>query len=97
MMGKGSGMIRWAAASLIILAMGTHGVWASEKVPRITKEEAKEMLGKPDVIVLDVRRAADWEKGQTKILGAVREDPNKPTKSWAEKYAKEKTIILYCA
>jgi rhodanese-related sulfurtransferase len=60
-------------------------------------EQLKDLMGKPDVIILDVRAKSDWDKAQTKILGAIREDPNKPTKSWAEKYGKDKTIVLYCA
>lgn len=97
MIGKENGMICGMIAVLVILAMGTHVVWAAEKVPRMTKEQLKELMGKPDLVILDVRSSSDWAKGQTKILGAVREDPGKPTKTWAEKYAKDKTIVLYCA
>ncbi len=97
MIGKRSGMICGMIAVLVILAMGIQAVWAAEKVPRMTKEQLKEWMGKPDLVILDVRSGSDWEKGQTKILGAVRENPGKPTKTWAEKYTKEKTIVLYCA
>ena len=97
MTGTRSRMICGMIAVLVILAMGIHGVWAAEKVPRMTKEQLKELMGKPDMVILDVRSSSDWAKGQTKIQGAVREDPGKPTKTWAEKYAKDKTIILYCA
>jgi len=97
MIGKENRMICGTIAVLAILAMGIHGVWAAEKVPRMTKEQLKELVGKPDLVILDVRSSSDWGKGQTKILGAVREDPGKPTKIWAEKYAKDKTIVLYCA
>jgi hypothetical protein len=31
------------------------------------------------------------------IKGAVREDPKQEVKSWVDKYAKNKTIVLYCA
>jgi hypothetical protein len=97
MIGKKTRVICGMIAVLVILAMGIHGVWAAEKVPRMTKEQLKELVGKPDLVILDVRTKSDWGKGQTKILGAVREDPGKPTKTWAEKYAKDKTIVLYCA
>jgi rhodanese-related sulfurtransferase len=90
-------MICRAAAVLVILAVGVGAGWASEKVPRMTKEQLKDLVGKPDVVILDVRSKSDWEKGQTKIQGAVREDPGKATKTWAEKYAKDKNIVLYCA
>jgi len=82
---------------LITLSLGISLAGASEQVPRMTIEQLKDLLGKPDVVVLDVRAKSDWEKDQAKILGAVREDPSKSTKSWAEKYGKDKTLVLYCA
>jgi len=69
----------------------------AETAPRITKEELKPMLGQPGVIVIDVRTGADWDSGRTKIQGAIRENPQKSTKSWAEKYSKDQTLILYCS
>jgi len=93
----GNRITYWMAATLVTLAMGFNLAIASEKVPRMSKEQLKEMVGKPDVVILDVRSSSDWGKTETKILGAIREDPNKPTKSWAEKYGKDKTIVLYCA
>jgi rhodanese-related sulfurtransferase len=84
----------------VILSMFVVGVSAvavtAADVPRITKEELKSMLGNPDVIVLDVRKDSDWKASDQKILGAVRENPN-DSESWAGKYPKTKTPILYCA
>jgi rhodanese-related sulfurtransferase len=68
----------------------------SQEVPRITKEELKEMLGKPEVIVVDVRAASDWTASTTKIRGAVREETDK-IDSWMSKYSKDKTLVFYCA
>ena len=84
-------------AAILAVLLGVSLVGGAEKVPRMTKEQLKEMLGKPDVVVLDVRATGDWDKAQMKIQGAVREDPSKATKTWAGKYGKDKTIILYCA
>jgi len=84
------------ALSFIILGVLAKMACAAE-VPRMSKEELKSMLGNPEVIIVDVRAAGDWDKNKTKIQGAVREDPNKSAKSWADKYSKDKTIILYCA
>ena len=95
MIQKRRSMICGMAAILAVLAMGFSLVGGADKIPRMTKEQLKEMLGKPEVIVLDVRATGDWEKTQMKIQGAVREDPNKATKSWAEKYGKDKTLGLY--
>ena len=69
---------------------------AADQVPRMTKEELKALLDDPDVVVLDARRGKDWDKSERKIKGAVRENP-KLFKSWADKYSKDKTLVLYCA
>ncbi len=91
------GRMRWMIAGLIFLAMGINWASAGEEVPRITKEGLKEMLGKPDVMIIDVRSNLDWQESDRKILGASREEPDKAVESWAEKYPKDKTIVLYCA
>jgi predicted sulfurtransferase len=78
------------------------GIWvvtaAALEIPRISKEELKSKLGNPEVVVIDVRTFFDLKMSVKQIKGAVREDPD-PTKvkSWAKKYSKEKTIVLYCA
>ncbi len=69
--------------------------WAAD-VPRITKQELKGMMGKENVIILDVRTDLDQEKSNQKIPGAVIEDPGK-VESWMAKYPKDKTLIFYCA
>ena len=65
-------------------------------VPKIAKEELQALLGNPEVIIIDVRTGADWTSSQTKIKGAVRENPEKIS-SWMEKYPKSKTLIFYCS
>ena len=82
---------------LIILASFTAtGAIAEKNVPRMTKEELKKLLGNSDVIIIDVRMAKDWGASKTKIKGAVWEDPDN-LKSWADKYPKDKTLVLYCS
>jgi rhodanese-related sulfurtransferase len=82
---------------LILLGLGS---WISPlfsaDVPRMTADELKALLGKPDLILLDVRTGSDWTDSDSKIQGAIREDPEQVT-SWAEKYSKDKIIVLYCA
>ena len=97
MFGKRMPMICGFTTILAVLTMGINLVGGADKVPRMTKEQLKEMLGKPETVILDVRATGDWDKAQMKIKGAAREDPSKATKTWAEKYGKDKTIILYCA
>jgi rhodanese-related sulfurtransferase len=65
-------------------------------VSRITKEQLKSRIGDSDIVILDVRRSGDWKASPSKIQGAVREDPA-DVDSWAAKYPKETTLVLYCA
>jgi rhodanese-related sulfurtransferase len=78
-----------------LLYTGTE-IALANGAPRISKEELRAMLGNPDLIIVDARTSGSWEESKVKIQGAVREDP-KYAKSWAEKYSKDKTIVLYCA
>jgi rhodanese-related sulfurtransferase len=83
---------------LIFVLSGCFQQWVGNvKVPRLTKEELKLMVGNPDTFIIDVRLADEWKKSEWKIQGAVREDPEKDFKNWAEKYPKDKTLIFYCA
>jgi rhodanese-related sulfurtransferase len=66
-----------------------------EDIRRITKEEAKTLIDKEGVTIVDVRYTKNWKKSEQKIAGAVREDPNE-LGSWTEKYSKDHMIILYC-
>ena len=68
----------------------------SADVPGMTKDELKALLGNPDLIILDVRRGSDWTSSDLKIKGALREEPN-DIESWANKYSKDKILVLYCA
>jgi rhodanese-related sulfurtransferase len=76
---------------------------ANAAVPKITPAEAREMIGKGNTLVVDVRDAPEVEKSG-KIAGAVhvsrgmlefRADPNSPYHD--KNFARDKTVILYCA
>jgi len=76
---------------------------ANALVPKITPAEAREMIGQGNTLVVDVRDAPGVEKSG-KIAGAVhvsrgmlefRADPDSP--SHDKHFARDKTIILYCA
>ena len=84
----------WILIFAIMAILG--GISAANDVPRITKEELKPMLGNPDMILVDVRTASSWDESDSKIQGAVREDPKKVS-SWADKYPKDKTFVFYCS
>lgn len=64
------------------------------EVPRITKQQLKEMLGKPDVLIIDGRPAEQWKYSDQLIPGAVHEDPL-TVQTWASKYDKTKKIVVY--
>jgi hypothetical protein len=64
------------------------------EVPRITKEKLKEMLGKPDVVIIDARPVEQWKYSDQIIPGTVHEDPLS-IQSWAQKYDKNKKIVVY--
>jgi predicted sulfurtransferase len=90
-----------AAIAAMLISLPAVGVMArpttTNEVPRISKEDLKAMLGKPDVIILDVRLQEQWEVADQKIPGAVHENPAQDVTAWMNKYPKDKTIVLYCA
>jgi len=76
---------------------------ANAAVPKITPAQAREMIGKGNALVVDVRDAPEVEKSG-KVAGALhvsrgmlefRADPASPYHD--KNFAKDKTIILYCA
>ena len=64
------------------------------EVPRITKEQLKEMLGKPDLVIIDARVVEQWKYSDQLIPGAVHEDPL-TVNIWAQKYSKNKKMVIY--
>lgn len=82
----------------LVLLTTTAGISASadiKDVPRMSKDELRAQLNNPDVVVIDVRSGQDWKSSEFKIKGAKRENPDNV--SWAGKYKKTTTIVLYCA
>ena len=68
----------------------------AQEVSRMTKEELKAMIDDPELVIIDVRSGRDWNSSESKIKNAVREEPREAD-SWADKYDKSKTFVLYCA
>jgi rhodanese-related sulfurtransferase len=76
---------------------------ANAAVPKITPAQAREMIAKGNTLVVDVRDAPELEKSGN-VAGAVhhsrgmlefRADPDSPY--YDKNFAKDKTIIVYCA
>jgi rhodanese-related sulfurtransferase len=61
-------------------------------IPRMGKDEVRSRLNDPELLVIDVRQ----EQKDSKIEGATLQRPGE-VDSWAEKYPKDKTLVLYCA
>ena len=94
----------------LILAQGPHGPHGPrdqqgpppgrgpasvEQVPRLTKEVVKEMLGKPDVVIVDVRYIKQYEQSDKKLPGAVFFQPEKFDEFVKNHPQKDKSYVLY--
>ncbi len=75
---------------------------ANAAVPKITPQQAQELIAKGNALVVDVRDAPEVEKSG-KVAGSVhvsrgmlefRADPESP--SHDKNFAKDKNVILYC-
>jgi len=80
---------------LISLLAGLPAIASASDVSKISKEELNAMLYDPDLLIIDVRRERDWKSSSLKIRGAVWEDFLE-VDTWAQKYPKNKKIVLYC-
>jgi len=76
---------------------------ANASVPRLRPNQLREMIGRPDVVLVDVRDAPELQQ-TGKIRGALhiqrgmiefRADPSTPYHDPA--LQKDRTIVLYCA
>ena len=81
---------------LLALIVFAYGIARADDSHSMTKEQLRPLLGKADVIVIDVRTKYDWDESKVKIKGAVHEEGMK-FGSWMKKYPKDKTIVVYCA
>ena len=78
----------------VFLASASTAIGADVGI--MNKDELKQQLGSENVVVLDVRAGRDWSSSEFKIKGAMRAEPGEVS-SWIDKYAKDKTYVLYCA
>jgi len=83
---------------VVLVALFTLGMKPfaafGEEAPRMTKEELVPLLGKPSVIIIDVR--FEGKNAPKRITGAVYEAPGE-VDIWAANYPKGKKIVLYCS
>ncbi len=81
---------------LVGLVGCTQKFAAEDRTPRVTKEELRAMMDRPDVIIIDVRKPSVWRTGNLKIKGSVQENPNQDPRTWAGKYPTNKILVFYC-
>jgi rhodanese-related sulfurtransferase len=76
---------------------------ANQAVPKITVQDAAELMKRGDVLVVDVRDLPEVQ-GSGKVQGAInvsrgmlefRADPQSPY--YDSKFVRDKPVILYCA
>ena len=94
-MRPGKGLL-WMCLVWLSFVAADVALAAPPQADPITKEELRPLLGRLDVVVIDMRTGRDWNDATLKIKGAVREDPMKPG-MWIDKYPKDKMMIFYCA
>jgi hypothetical protein len=83
-----------AVMACLIARAALPAAAATSEAPRITKEEAKELLGAPKVLFVDGRTETAWYKSDKKIRGAVRID-KWDLEMWASSFSSETTFIVY--
>jgi hypothetical protein len=94
-----SDRLRYGLLVLAVILNGTAAApaaaaTATADAPRITKEEARALLGAPQVIFVDARTESTWSKSDRKIKGAVRID-KWDLQMWASPYPGDTTFIIY--
>jgi 3-mercaptopyruvate sulfurtransferase SseA len=90
-------LISALVAVLLLIALAGYSAPPSsvEQVPRLTKEAVKEMLGKPDVVIVDVRYIKQFEQSDKKLPGAVFVQPENFDEFVKNHPQKDKTYVLY--
>jgi rhodanese-related sulfurtransferase len=61
----------------------------------IRPEELKKLLKSKDIVLLDVRRKADYEAEPNLIPGAAWRDPEQ-VESWSRELPKDRPVVVYC-
>jgi hypothetical protein len=92
---KRQNVLMLALVAGFVAAACMQPVAVDTKAPRISKEELMAIMNRPDLTIVDVRVEGDWKASDRRIAGAVREDPEKDVKGWANKYPKNRDLVFY--
>ncbi len=89
-------LISALVAVLLLIALAAYSAMPTtvEQVPRLTKENVKEMIGKPDVVIVDIRYIKQYEQSDKKLPGAVFVQPE-DFDEFVKNQPKDKTYVLY--
>jgi hypothetical protein len=89
-------LILFCSTALILVALTGYSAPPSsvEQVPRLTKEQVRDMLGKPDVVIVDIRFIKQYEQSDRKLPGAVFVQPEN-FDEFVKNQPKDKTYVLY--
>jgi predicted sulfurtransferase len=89
-------LISALVALLLLVALAGYSAMPTtvEQVPRLTKEAVKGMLGKPDVVIVDIRYIKQYEQSDSRLPGAVFVQPEN-FDEFAKNYPKQRTYVLY--
>ncbi len=85
----------WGLTFMLLFAF-TVPAYGADAAPRISVKQLNAILDSPDLVILDVRTARDWNKSDSKVVGSHRVDPT-DINSWSKNYSKDQKIVLYCA
>ena len=80
---------------LIFLIFSGGSVAYAGSPPLMDKDELKALLGKENLVILDVRQGSEWSASKFKIKDAVRVENG--DLSVAGNYPRDHTFVLYCA
>ncbi len=82
--------------ALILVALAGYSAppTSVEQVPRLTKEQVKDMLGRADVVIVDIRYIKQFEESDRKLPGAVFVQPD-GFDEFVKSHPKDKTYVLY--
>jgi len=89
-------LILFCSTALILVALTGYSAPPSsvEQVPRLTKEQVRDMLGKPDVVIIDIRFIKQYEQSDRKLPGAVFVQPEN-FDEFVKNRPKDNTYVLY--
>ena len=89
---------RYMAVLILTCAvlLGTTPVFSADPFGTMNKDELKDQLGSGRLIILDARANRDWNSSEFKIQGAQRAASG-DFEQWSTIYAKDSTLVIYCA